>query len=172
MNSWRIAALEHKARQWRKFKKRIGARSKKSPWWDFTRCFATQIKRWLSNFIQGKHSFSPMQCYASNTVWGYLDRLMLHLIHTIIKPTSKPIISDKCCHLSGPSAIKKISNNIKTVLASGDYHCVMRLDIQSYYSSINHQILLKIVDAQYDNAGHHQSIWLGHPTQIKVGTKI
>ena len=75
---------------------------------------------YLKNFQSGTHLFSPRQSFRFTDelveLWCYLDRLFLHLMLTIIKPTFKHLISPTCTHLTGPSSIKKITQHIQTTL--------------------------------------------------------
>jgi len=54
-------------------------------------------------------------------------------------------------HLQGPSVIKKVTANIKEALNTGKYTYAIRLDIKSYYASINHKILLQQLAAVFDD---------------------
>lgn len=83
--------------------------------------------------------------------FAYLDRLMLHLIHTIIRPTFKHFISPFCFHLKGPSQIKIITQMITAALNTGRFKYCMRIDIKSYFSSINHRILFDQVKQHFDD---------------------
>jgi len=84
-------------------------------------------------------------------IWCYLDRLIMHLIYKKIRPTFKHIISPLCRHLEGPSAIRGMTKQIKAALDSDRFNYVMRLDIKSYYASVNHRILLKQIDANFND---------------------
>jgi hypothetical protein len=83
--------------------------------------------------------------------WTYLDRLILHLILKIIKPTFKYVISPLCLHLNGPSVIKYITQDIKAALNTKKYNYFLRIDIRSYYASIDHRILLDKLYKNYDD---------------------
>src|SRR3989338_3751632 len=106
-------------------------------------------------FVEGSHQFSPLKTYRfpgeAVQVWEYLDKLFVHLMYDILKPTFKAVISTRCYHLQGPSVIRSITQQIKRALSSGEYHYVIRLDIKSYFASIDHKILLQQIEANYDD---------------------
>jgi len=54
-------------------------------------------------------------------------------------------------HLKGPSSIKYITQDIKGALNNGRYSYCLRLDIRSYYASINHRLLLDQLYKHYDD---------------------
>ena len=91
--------------------------------------------------------------YFDNTVrvWAYLDRLIMHLIYNIIKPTFKHVTSPLCLHLKGPSVIKQATQQIKNAISSQQFKYFLRLDIKSYYASIDHKILLEQINDNYDD---------------------
>jgi len=145
---WNIHKLKALANRWcesRRQRLMIMA-SETSPWWCFIYEWPKQIERWLQDFKAGHYCFSPMIQYqfADEIVqlWQYRDRLMVHLLYQLLKPTFKYIVSPWCLHLAGPTAIKQATRRIKAALSSHHYNYVIRLDIRSYYASIRHEILL------------------------------
>jgi RNA-directed DNA polymerase len=129
--------------------------SERSSWWLFTRDFKRYRELWIRKFIAGKHIFEPLlECKFSDEtvrIWSYRDRLIIYLILQIIKPVFKHIISPLCRHLAGPSAVKVITQEIKAALNSGRYKYYLRLDIKSYYASINHKILISQIEKHFDD---------------------
>ena len=83
--------------------------------------------------------------------WQYLDRLVMHWILTIIRPTFKHIISPLCLHLIGPSTIKGATARIKGALNTGRFNYCLRIDIKSYYASINHRLLKNQLTKHFDD---------------------
>jgi hypothetical protein len=134
----------------------VGYASAYSPFWSFAHDFDATISQQLSDFKEGNHTFEPMKQIRFPDkilrLWSYPDRLITHLIHQHIKPTFKHVISSRCTHLSGPSSIKSISRALHRSLASGKYHYVCRMDIKSYYASIDHATLLAILTSKLDDA--------------------
>jgi len=120
-----------------------------SPWWRFLFDWDTSINRWIEEFIAGEHVFSPMKTYSFPTepitLWSCEDRLILALIHQIIKPTFPKIISPLCYHL-----VEGVGRGVQTAIdatvnafSKGSFRYVIRADIKSYYASIDRQVLLK-----------------------------
>ena len=121
----------------------------KSPWWTFNHRFKDKLANWFEAFSQDTHLFGPMKQYPSIRVWSYLDRLLIHLIHRTIQPTFKHVIHKYCYHLKGPSIIRPLSVNITNRL--DQYHYFYRLDIKSYYASIDHTLLTAQIRSNYDD---------------------
>jgi len=154
--SWLSTALLQKTQAWPKtLSKRIGVGRVRSDWWGFITGWTQKHTLYLKHFQSGAHLFSPRRAYRFTDeiveLWCYLDRLMLHLILTIIKPTFKHLISPTCTHLNGPSSIKKVTQHIQASLQTHRYTHLIRTDIRSYYASINHQILLDLLYKNYDD---------------------
>ena len=156
MPRWSLDRLCQKAKEWFVVtrKQKITA-SEKSPWWNFAFEFPHTLTLWVTCFVEGSHGFSPLKTYRFPDevvqVWEYCDKLFVHLIYGILKPTFKAVISKRCYHLKGPSVIRFITQQIKRVLASGEYEYAIRLDIKSYFASIDHDILLQQIEAAYDD---------------------
>jgi RNA-directed DNA polymerase len=129
------------------------------PWWFFAHAWPMQVTGWLTAFCQGEYLFSPMKQYhfvdEVVQIWEYADRLIMACLYALLKPTFKSVILPTCCHLSGPSEIKTVTQRLRMVLASGEYHYEMRIDIGSYYASIQHSILLKQLFQHYQDPRLH-----------------
>ena len=140
-----------------KMRRRYRTAKEGSNWWIFIPRWDADIDHWLADFCAGNHRFSPMTKYkfsdGAAIVWEHLDRLIMHLIYLLIKPTFKHIISPLCSHLKGPSVIKGLTAQIKAALATQQFNYVMRVDIKSYYASINHRILLQQINNNFDDPG-------------------
>ena len=156
---WLKFALLQKCAAWCKnMRACLGAAHERSSWWPFVWSFRKEKPTWIRAFIAGKHQFSPLRQYLSKNekgdvveVWEYLDRLMIHLILGIIRPTFKHIISPLCLHLKGPAVIKKVTAAIKAALNTGKFQYCLRLDIKSFYASIDRGILLTQLIANFDD---------------------
>ena len=135
--------------------KRYRTVSEWSDWWGFLPDWSKLICHWLMQLRMGLHRFSCLIQYRFKDgcvrVWSFLDRLMIHLLVTILRPTFKHVISPVCLHLKGPSAVKGITQQIKAALLTGQFQYVLRLDIKSYYASIDHRILVDQVNKTYDD---------------------
>ena len=131
------------------YQKRHGAI--KSDWWAVGFPL-TYLQAQIQTFIQGTYQFSPMQQFTFKAdtirVWGYVDRIILRLFLRILKPTFQHIISPYCYHLAGPNGVKNALRYVENALQTGEFYYAIRIDIKSYYGSINHRILIQQV---YDN---------------------
>ena len=144
---WHRHPLNEWAQQWRStLSERLGAVGERSSWWPFVWKWPTHIHAWLTSFRAGLHRFSPMITYGFSdetmTVWCYLDRLMIHCLLKLLKPTFKHVIPVECVHLAGLNAVKTVTHAIEAALTENTFDHVIRFDIKSYYASINHEILL------------------------------
>jgi len=155
-NAWAHSKLLSVALLWSKrMRKKLGFACERSEWWLFIPEWDRLIDRWLDDFKAGRHRFSPIRKYRLQKgigwAWQYLDRLVIHWILTIIRPTFKHIISPLCLHLAGPSSIKGATTRIKAALNSGRYNYCLRIDIRSYYASINHRLLINQLTKNFDD---------------------
>ena len=156
-SAWSYKKLLFSAFSWRKkMRKKKGYVDEKSEWWPFVFAFYNKVDYWLSDFLAGRHEFSPIRkyCLQKNMgwAWQYLDRMIINWIFEIIKPTFKNIISPLCLHLKGPSNIESATAKIKTALDSDKYLYCLRADIRSYYASINHKILLNQLTKEFSDS--------------------
>ncbi|MCE3239403.1 MAG: reverse transcriptase (RNA-dependent polymerase), partial [Gammaproteobacteria bacterium] len=85
------------------------------------------------------------------TLWNCSDRLILSLIQKIIKPTFAAILSPLCYHQHGISGVKLALNAVIKATASRRFRYSIRIDIKSYYASINHSILLEQLNNDFDD---------------------
>ena len=155
-HQWAYASLFAMATKWcMRTRKRVGAAGERSSWWILIAEWPKRIETWLREFIAGNYQFSPMMQYdfgdEAVRVWSYRDRLMIHLLLNIIRPTFRHIISSRCLHLRGPSAVKEATEQIKKALDSGYFNYVFRIDIRSFYASIDHRLLLEQVYQHFDD---------------------
>ena len=137
-------------------KKHLGAVGERSTWWSFISSYSKQINHWLTALCRGHYRFSPMSQYRVKSnlirVWSYPDRLMLHCLRQLLKPTFKHLIAVECVHLSGPTATKETTQAIQQALnADGNDEYVIRYDIKSFYASIRHDILLNQLNQHYQD---------------------
>jgi RNA-directed DNA polymerase len=124
-----------------------------SYWWPFIYSWPKQRDLFLTSFIEGTYKFEPLKTYETPeetlVVWSYLDRLFVRALLYIIKPLFKHIISSKCLHLKGPSGVKTALNLVKKAFDVGNFRYFMRVDIKSYYASIDRKILTKQVQEYF-----------------------
>lgn len=152
---WNNNVLLPVAQQWiialRQRKAAVSAKS--VTWWNFLIHSHKGLSLWLRAFTNGHYTFSPMLRYRffeeTMQIWGYQDRLMVYLLLRLLRNTFKHVIGKSCMSTHGPAAIKPVTRDIKTALTSGNYHYVLRIDIKSYYASIDKTILLQQLNQHY-----------------------
>jgi len=77
-------------------------------------------------------------------VWPALDALVLKATALVLAAHWLPALSPRCYHLEGRGGAKAA---VRFVAAQrGDNTFVFRTDVQSYYASIDHEILLTVLD--------------------------
>lgn len=127
----------------------------KSPFWPFSYEWPTKMSEWVSQFIDGTYRFQPMRTSVmpdeTLTMWSYRDRLFVRALLFLIKPVFQHIISPRCSHLAGPSAVKSTLSLVQKALQSGEFKYFIRTDIKSYYASIDQHILLKQVKSHFQD---------------------
>ena len=125
------------------------------PFWHFVSHWRRYGANLAQQLINGTYRFQPLVGsvgdYAIEPRWCFIDRWALKCIYQIIKPTIKRIISKHCLHIRGPSGVIKGHSWLQEVLQHHRFRYVLRLDIKSYYASINHQILYQQLEARYDD---------------------
>jgi RNA-directed DNA polymerase len=125
-----------------------------SDWWAVGFSF-DHLQTRINAFVDGSYRFSPLQQFRFKEetirMWGYDDRIMLRLFLRILKPTFKHIISTHCFHLAGPNGVKEALRYVENALDTGKFHYAIRIDIKSYYASINHRILKNRVNEHFDD---------------------
>ena len=95
--------------------------------------------------LQGEYYFSPCRSYRVNGksigVWDAQDALVLKAMSLVLTVRLSPELSEHCYHLPGRGGTKACVMQVKNVVQ--DYGYVCRSDVNSYYATINHQVLLK-----------------------------
>ena len=126
-----------------------------SPWWSFIHTAEQNLPNQITNFIAGNYKFEPMVTYhmpdETMLVWQYADRLIVRLLLQIIKPVFQYIISDKCFHLKGPNGVKEAISWVEKGLSLDSYRYFLRIDIKSYYASIDREILTKQISSTFND---------------------
>ncbi len=127
-------------------KRRNRSAAEQSPWWIFIYDEAKTLLQQINNFIIGEYRFQPMITYKfpdeTTISWSYSDRLFVRALLYLIKPTFKYIISPYCFHLQGPSGVKKALLLVQNALEQNTFRYFLRIDIKSYYASIERNILI------------------------------
>ena len=103
-----------------------------------------QLKQQL---LSGEYRFEPCKAIKVNGqsigVWCAQDALVLKALTLVLTPHMAPNLSDDCYHLAGKGGAKGCVRNIKKTVQ--DYQYVCRSDVDSYYASIDHKILLDLL---------------------------
>ncbi len=95
--------------------------------------------------LNDEYYFSPCKAYKVNGesvgVWNAEDALVLKAMSLVLTEYLTPQLSEHCYHLKGKGGTKGCVMQIKQEVAQ--YRFVCRSDVNSYYATVNHQILLK-----------------------------
>ena len=159
------------------------------PFWYFYQHWKTHRDVLIDDFIHGRYHVLPMMGYNADghcePRWSYQDALFQKILYRIIKPTFKNIISPACCHLSGPSVIKKVTHALVDALSQCDYRYMIRTDIRSYDASIENALLQSMIRKHFDDANvvrylcHFVDVpidrggWYEHPKKgIPMGSSL
>ena len=81
----------------------------------------------------------------------YNDRLVQRAILHIIRPSYDHIIPPTCYHRFGPSGVKKALAHLRNNMDNNAYTHIIRLDIKSYYASIDHMILIDLLKKEFND---------------------
>jgi RNA-directed DNA polymerase len=79
------------------------------------------------------------------------DRVFQHVLLKQLKPTFKHIMNPNCYHLHGPTGVKYATQRIRQVLQEEKPNYVLRVDIKSFYKSIQHHKLIQDIKKYYDD---------------------
>ncbi|WP_353570048.1 reverse transcriptase domain-containing protein [Candidatus Albibeggiatoa sp. nov. BB20] len=95
----------------------------------------------IAAILNGTYQFSPCKQYESALVWCAQDALVLRAIAQVLSPYLNPQLSQHCFHLAGNGGAKGCVNAVSETVE--DYRFVCRSDVNSYYATIDHGILMK-----------------------------
>jgi len=127
-----------------------------SPFWIFIHDWPKQKAKLIADFIAGTYRFEPLITHQTTDekiiVWSYTDRLFIRTLLRLIRPLFKHIISPKCFHLKGTSGVKEAIKSLNKALNKNKFRYFLRIDIKSYYASVDHEILLKQVKTHFKDA--------------------
>lgn len=120
---------------------------------------AREVEDWLpkgvSSMLEG--SYTPRHLkryYFADEMVDQLhvsDRIFQHILLKQLKPTFKHIMSPNCYHLFGPTGVKYATQRIRQVLQDERPGYVLRVDIKSFYKSIQHHKLIKDIKQYYND---------------------
>ena len=139
----------------RKWFGRYKARDERHAFWHFHWYWKKHKQTMVEKIINGRHGFQPligsMGKFTFEPRHRFEDRLALRVIWLMIKPTVQHLISKYCLHTLGPNGVHKARTWLGNVLDTHQYNYVLRLDIKSYYASINHSILYEQLETHFQD---------------------
>ncbi|MCV6639221.1 reverse transcriptase/maturase family protein [Candidatus Albibeggiatoa sp. nov. NOAA] len=97
----------------------------------------------VAAILDGSYQFSPCKQYENALVWCAQDALVLRAMAQVLSPYLNPQLSQHCFHLAGNGGAKGCVNAVSKMV--DDYRC--RSDVNSYYATIDHGILMKQLQA-------------------------
>jgi RNA-directed DNA polymerase len=110
--------------------------------WHLCQHWSSQRSQILNKLHAGLYHLSPCQTYCIEgeriSVWDAADAVVLKAVSFILK---EKIQAPHCHHLKGHGGIHGRIKALHQVKDS--YHRVFKSDVDSYYASIKHEILLK-----------------------------
>ncbi|WP_353570480.1 reverse transcriptase domain-containing protein [Candidatus Albibeggiatoa sp. nov. BB20] len=89
----------------------------------------------------GTYRFSPCKQYDGFLVWSAQDSLVLKALAIVLTDYLSPKLSTRCFHLAGNGEAKGCVNAVSETV--DNYRFVCRSDVNSYYATIDHGILMK-----------------------------
>ena len=151
-HAWNYTTCLSIATTWlEKTRKTMHRVSENSPWWAFAWEFPKKIRQAVEKLLAGMHHFEPLKSYAFDDevvlTWDYQDRFALHLLWQIIRPVAKHIIPERSYHLH--KGTRQCLQDVQQMLDRQSFGFFMRLDVKSYYASINHRILLEQLNSHF-----------------------
>lgn len=120
---------------------------------------AREINDWLPQSVESlsNGSYTPRHLkrhYFADEVVDQLhitDRILQHILLKQLKSTFKHVMSPNCYHLYGPTGVKYATERIRQVLKDEQPDYVLRVDIKSFYKSIQHHKLIRDIKQYYDD---------------------
>lgn len=120
---------------------------------------AREINNWLPQGIKTMvdGSYTPRHLkryYFADEMVDQLhisDRVLQHILFKQLKPTFKHVMNPNCYHLFGPTGVKYATQRIRQVLQDEQPKHVLRVDIKSFYKSIQHHKLIQDIKQYYDD---------------------
>ena len=145
-----VTSPEVLAQAWDWLEQRRGDRSHNDDYWHARFHRATLEPQWVAALRAGTYRFSPCKTYHGTRVWCAQDALVLKALSLVLTPALSPRLSRDCYHLTGNGGAKGC---VRATQASvGDYRYVCSSDVNSYYASIDHRLLMGQLAALIDDA--------------------
>ena len=121
-----------------------------------------QIRRWWAEkkayvqrlLLAGQYRFRELRLIRGKDRdvewWSSLDALVLKAIAIVLGKHLKPHLSERCFHASGTGGMKAAVREVSQHLGANKF--VFRTDVKKYYASIDHEILMGIVQRFVDDS--------------------
>ena len=113
--------------------------------WQLRRNWASHKLIIQRQLIAGKYRFRELRSIVKDGEhilwWHSTDALVLKAISLVLTDHLSPYLSERCFHLSGgtKAAVREVAEHLP------QHRYVFRTDVKSYYASIDHHILMKIL---------------------------
>jgi RNA-directed DNA polymerase len=109
----------------------------------------------------GTYHFRPLRRYHTPSgprdVWAALDALVLKAVALVLGRHLESHLSPRCIHLAGRGGSKAAVRAVAENLAANTF--VLRTDVKSYYTSIDHERLFDLACAAIDDERVLALIW-------------
>lgn len=113
--------------------------------WHLRYHWSSILPQLRQTLLTGTYQFSPCRSLKigaeSVGVWCAQDAVVLKAMTWVLTEHLAPSLSQDCYHLKGHGGSKGCVNAVK--VATSQYRYVCRSDVNSYYATIDHGILLK-----------------------------
>jgi len=103
----------------------------------------------LRSLHAGEYFFSPCRAYKGVMVWNAQDSLVQKAMALVLTEVLQPMLSERCFHVKGNGGAKGCVRAVNKCVA--DYHFVCRSDVNSYYATVDHAVLMKLLRGLIDD---------------------
>jgi len=146
----KITATENLQKAWHWLDQRRGDSHYNNDYWHF-RCHKKELMpELIADLRAGNYFFSPCRAHHSIMHWCACDALVFKAMALVLSEVLSPKLSQQCYHLTGRGGVKACVSQLNEQV--NDYRFVCRSDVNSYYATVNHKILLKQLSALIDDA--------------------
>ena len=118
--------------------------------WTISLQWNQEKPRLRGSLLTGNYRFEPVKVVKSDLgkvswIWHARDAIVLKAITTALQPRIDHALSKQCTHLKGHGSIPRTIQSAAD--ASKVYPLVFKSDVKGFYESINHDILLRQLEA-------------------------
>jgi len=113
--------------------------------WSFKRTWNRKAETIMKSFRTGAYKFDvqakiTLSCGETIALWSSRDALILKVLTNIIQEILKPFLLKTCYHLKGHRGLKGAVRDVVKYLPKYKFFC--KTDVDSYYDSVDHYVLL------------------------------